>query len=191
MIAQQGLFEQDIEEWCLDISDSGGINPWHARLDHVVPAVSVAPCAHVPSLSDFVADPNVGDTEAGEIFWQVASGNDPDMINTAWAPDPNLLPRPWRPDQQRQNNTRRVFQGYSVLVEDNDAALLSTDPATLAASYIINFYGDGATPGPEHIPLTSTSFGAHSIRDFPQRVKFRRRLWKGSWPLWTGPSHDE
>jgi hypothetical protein len=194
MIAQQGLFERNIEEWCLDNSDSGGINPWRARLDHVVPAVPVALRTHVPSLSDFVTDPNVGSTEVGEIFWQVASGNDPDKINIAWAPDPNLLPRPWRPDQQRKYKTRRVFQGDSVLAEDDDAALLrelSTDSATLTASYVNNPYGYRTRPGPDYIPLTSASFRTHSIRDFPQRVKLRRRLWKGSWPLWTGPSRDE
>jgi hypothetical protein len=191
MITEQGLFERDIDERCLDDSDSGGINPWRARLDHVVPAVPVAPCARVPNLSDSSTNPYVGSTEAGEIFRQVASGDDPDMINVAWAPDPNSLPRPWRPDHQRKYKTRWVFHGDSVLTEDEDTALLQDIQATLEASYVNNLYGYRASPGLDYVPLISTSFRTQSIRNFAQRVELRRRLWKGLWALRTGPSHDE
>jgi hypothetical protein len=66
--------------WRLDDTDSGGINPWHTRLSHVVPIVPVAPCARMPNLSDFGTNPLVGNTEAGEICWQVASGNNTDSV---------------------------------------------------------------------------------------------------------------
>jgi hypothetical protein len=171
--------------WCLNDTDSGGINPWHARLNHVVPTVPVAPCARVSNLSDFGTNPYVGSTEAGRIFWQVASGNDADVINVAWAPDPNQLPRPWIPDHQWKYKTRWVFRGDSVLAKDGDAALLrklSTDLATLAAAHIINFYGDGPTAGLDYVAVTSTSSRTHSARNLTQRVKLRRRLWRGSWP---------
>jgi hypothetical protein len=112
--------------WCLNDTDSGGINPWHARLNHVVPTVPVAPCARVPNLSDFGTNPCVGSTEAGEIFWQVASGNDTDMINVAWAPDPNLLPRPWIPDHQQKYKTRWMFHGDSVLTKDRHSSTTGT-----------------------------------------------------------------
>jgi hypothetical protein len=179
--------------WRLNDADSGGFNPWHTQLSHVVPTVPVAPCAHVPNLFDFGANPYVGSTEVGEIFWQVASGNDADMINIAWAPDPNLLPQPWIPDHQRKYKTRRVFHGDSVLTKDGDAALLrelSTDPATLAAAHIINLYGDGATSGPDYVTVTSSSSHTYSTRNLTPRVKLRRRLWRGSWTLRSDPSHD-
>jgi hypothetical protein len=175
------------------------LQPWRAQLSHVVPTVPVAPCAYVPNLSDFGTNPYVGGTEAGGIFWQVASGNDGDVINVAWAPDPNLLPQPWMPDRRRKYKTRRVFRGDSVLTEDGDTALLrelSTDPATLTPARIINLYGDGAASGPDyvfvlsHMHVTPTSSHTYSTRNLTQRVKLRRRLWRGSWPLRSDLSHD-
>jgi hypothetical protein len=185
--------------WRSNDADSGDFNPWRTQLSHVVPVVPVAPCTHVPNLSDFGANPYVGSTEAGGIFWQVASGNDADMINVAWAPDLTLLPQPWIPDHQRKYKTRRVFRGDSVLAKDGDTALLrelSTDLATLTAAHIINLYGDGATSGPDYVTVLShmrvkpTSSHTYSTRNLTQRVKRRRRLWRGSWPLRSDPSRD-
>ena len=99
-------------------------NPYLAQLSHDVPIVPFAPCTHVSELLDFDTNPYLGGTEAGGIFLQVSSGNDPDIINISWAPDPDLLPQPWVPDRQRKYKTRRVFHGDSVITEDSDTALL-------------------------------------------------------------------
>jgi hypothetical protein len=60
LIAEQEIIDRDIE----DHETNAELPP--ATLQHDLPRA-----------------PDVRGTESGEIFWQVASGDDPDMINIA------------------------------------------------------------------------------------------------------------
>jgi hypothetical protein len=134
--------------------------------------------------SDFPAAPDDGGAEAEEVFWQVASGHDPNTVDIARAPDPDLTPRPGKPERERKYKGRMVFHGDSAVDEDSDAALLqelASAPATMMAAKACDLYGLLEGPDPYRNSSTSTPFRTHSVRYFSQRVKLGRRLWKGSW----------
>jgi hypothetical protein len=131
---------------------------------------------------DLLAVSDDGGAKAEYVFWQVASGHNPNTVDIARAPDPDLVPRPVKPEREQKYEGRMVFRGNNAVDEDWDIALfqeLGSAPTTMMAAKTCDLYGLLEGPDPDH--NSSTSFRTHLVRDFSRRGKLRCRLWTGSW----------